>query len=469
MTMDKRTALPKNNDIIFRTVIFAAMCLLSLIGITTALTHNIFRDEYILSVNIIIITALIFLTLLSGYVFFRMEKETSAMRYFAVFLINIHLGVFFGALAFSLYQTPNHIREITILLSLAYFFIMSMFLTLWLYLKQFLKENVLTRVVTVLIGTALVFYAGTLIINFFKPFLFAINEAGVLSDSVIDYVSIATDFFCLLLLCVATLFSDLNANQKFSFLSCIFVPVLFTILYANQNVFKWSIDVWGIFILAIVLPLCMIFFKSHDELENEALRYENEQTQLRISAMISQMQPHFLYNSLAVIEALCEEDPKLAAEATNAFSTYLRENMNFADKASPIAFSEELNHIKTYVWLEKLRFPNKLHIEYDIRCTAFYVPALSVQPMVENAIKHGICKSKSGGTVILSAFETEQFYTVIVRDDGIGFDVQKAMDDSAQHLGIKNTRYRVQKMMSGTLDIKSAPDEGTTVTITIPK
>ena len=219
----------------------------------------------------------------------------------------------------------------------------------------------------------------------------------------------------------------------------------------------------------VVLPLFLIFFGLHDELENDILRHEKEQARLQLSAMISQMQPHFLYNSLAVIEALCEEDPKLAAQATNEFSNYLRENLDFADRLTPIPFSEELKHIKTYVWLEKLRFPNKVNIEYDIKCTSFSVPALSVQPMVENAIKHGICKSKTGGTVRIGSSETDLFYIVTVHDDGTGFDVRKTIDDGRQHLGIKNSRYRIREMTGGSLDIASAPGKGTTVTIMIPK
>ena len=185
--------------------------------------------------------------------------------------------------------------------------------------------------------------------------------------------------------------------------------------------------------------------------------------------MISQMQPHFLYNSLSVISALCEEDPGLAAKATNAFSDYLRENINFANKSDPISFSEELSHIKIYAWLEKLRFPNKLNIEYDIKQDAFPVPALSVQPMVENAIRHGICKTKGGGTVKICSFDTDQYYTVTVSDNGAGFDVSQAIDDGRQHLGIENTRYRIREMVGGSLDIVSAPGKGTTVTIKIPK
>ena len=237
----------------------------------------------------------------------------------------------------------------------------------------------------------------------------------------------------------------------------------------NQELLSSNIYILGVLSATVLLPLCLIFHYAHNELEEDVVRKEKEQIQLQVSAMISQMQPHFLYNSLAVISALCEEDPHLAAEATNAFSSYLRENMDFADKRNPISFSEELNHIRTYVWLEKLRFPNKLNIEYDINSTAFPVPALSVQPMVENAIKHGICKSRSGGTVRICSIETDLFYIVTVSDDGIGFDVEETVDDGRQHLGIKNTRYRIREMTGGSLTIESTPGKGTTVKIRIPK
>lgn len=89
--------------------------------------------------------------------------------------------------------------------------------------------------------------------------------------------------------------------------------------------------------------------------------------------------------------------------------------------------------------------------------------------MVENAIKHGICKSRSGGTVRIRTFETDQFYNITVSDDGAGFDVQETMNDGSQHLGIKNSQYRIREMVGGSLDIHSIPGNGTVVTIKIPK
>ena len=467
--MRRQTSLSKNKTKLFRDIPFGAMCLLTLLCIATAVKYDIFRDSYLCVMNILKILGLIFLTMLSGLLLFREGETAGPMRYFILFLLNVHFAVSFSTLATSLYLTPDHARRITALCTVCYFFTVLLFLTLWLYQKQFLEESALTKAVTVLVVLVIVAYTGALAVNLFRPVMFRITEEGTMSEDEADYISVIFDFIFLMLLSVATLFSNLNLSRKLSFISCIFVPVLFVMLSLNQYLLRANFTLWAVVIITVVLPLSLLFFNAHDRLESDAERRKKEQKQLQISAMISQMQPHFLSNSLAVIAALCEEDPKLAAEAANAFSNYLRENMVFADKSEPISFSEELNHIKTYVWLEKLRFQNKLSVEYDVNCTAFPVPALSVQPMVENAIKHGVCKSKSGGTVRICSSETERCYLVTVSDDGVGFDVPKTIDDGKRHLGIKNTSYRIREMVGGSLEIVSAPGKGTTVSITVPK
>ena len=465
----KSMTLSGNNHKAIRLVLFGTMCFLTLLCIVAVVKNDIFRDRYLCLVTVSLVLGLIFLTMLSGYLLLKTEEPVRPMRYFMLFLLNVYSATFFFALSCSFYRIPGYARQFTILCTLSYCFGMSVYLTLWLYQKQFLEKSVMTCLITVLISAAVAIYTALLILNLSRPILFRVTEQGVFSDRVTDYISVIISVFCLLLLFIAAFSSNLSRNRKFSSLCCVFLPALSGTLSLNQDVLSWSIYLWGILSLIVVLPLCLIFFYTYDELENDVLKHEKELTRLRISAMISQMQPHFLSNSLAVIAALCEEDPKLAAEATNAFSDYLRENMDFADKSNPISFSEELNHIQTYVWLEKLRFPNKLNVEYEISSTAFPVPALSVQPMVENAIKHGICKSKAGGTVRISSFESSLFYCVTVSDDGTGFDVRKTIDDSKRHLGINNTRYRIREMMGGSLEIVSTPGEGTTVTIRIPK
>ena len=323
--------------------------------------------------------------------------------------------------------------------------------------------------VTVLILIGVIIYFAAILINRFRPVIFLVTDEGLCSDAIKDHISILIDLLCLISLSAGTLFSKLSRTRKLSFICCIFYPVLFSMLSVNMDNLSRYIPLWGVLTMVFMLPVCLMLFNANDELEKDNLRYEKEQVQIQLAAMISQMQPHFLYNSLAIIEALCEEDPALAARVTGEFSEYLRENIDFANKSEPISFSEELDHIKTYVWLEKLRFSNKLNIEYDINCTSFCVPALSIQPMVENAIKHGICKKKGGGTVMIGSFETDGHYIVSVSDNGTGFDAGVPADDGRKHLGIEITRYRIRETVGGSLTVESTPGKGTKVTITIPR
>ena len=460
--MGLQGVLPKSKDRVFCCLTFGIICALTLVCIAEAFKNNIFRNGYVSLNALINFAGQIFIIGFLGYLFSKTEVITKPMRMFTLFLLNVHVSIFFSNLAFSNYGIASRVMKITVIGTLNYFFIMAVYMTLWLYQKQFLEESAVTRAVTILMAIVLMAYTGALVINLFRPILFQITPDGVLSDSVKDYISITTGFLCLVLLGIAAFFSKMSRSRKFSFLCCIFVPILFAMLSVNEDLLKQNIYIWGVVSLTVILPICLMFFSSHDALEKE-------QAHLRVSTMISQMRPHFLYNSLAVIAALCEEDPKLAAKATNAFSDYLRENMDFADRDGPIPFSEELKHIKTYVWLEKLRFPDKLSVEYDVKSTDFLLPALSVQPMVENAIKHGICKAKSGGTVRISSLETDRFYVVEISDDGTGFDQKDTFAKGGRHLGIKNTKYRVKEMVGGSLDIESSPGRGTAVTIKIPK
>lgn len=122
----------------------------------------------------------------------------------------------------------------------------------------------------------------------------------------------------------------------------------------------------------------------------------------RMSLMLSQIQPHFLYNTLNTITALCRVNPKLAEETTVKFSKFLRENMYSIENFDTHPFERELEHIKIYLDIEKIRFGDRLKIVYDIETVDFRLPVLTLQPIVENAVKHGICKNVEGGTITIT-------------------------------------------------------------------
>ncbi|MEG1947197.1 MAG: histidine kinase, partial [Lachnospiraceae bacterium] len=191
--------------------------------------------------------------------------------------------------------------------------------------------------------------------------------------------------------------------------------------------------------------------------------------QSRISIMLSQIQPHFLYNTLTAICGLCDENPKEAKKVTAEFADYLRHNLESLTQSTPVPFEDELLHTKVYLGIEKKRFEEKLNIVYDIANIDFRIPALTIQPIVENAVKHGVTRKKSGGTVTISTSEQENCYEIIITDDGVGFDVNEPLTAPDTHVGIENVRCRLWSICHGTLDIKSEVGIGTTAIIRIPK
>lgn len=213
----------------------------------------------------------------------------------------------------------------------------------------------------------------------------------------------------------------------------------------------------------------VILIGDAQERLREGERMERELAQSRISIMLSQIQPHFLYNTLSAIAYLCEKDPKQARKATEAFAGYLRGNMDSLKHRHPILFSTELKHLEVYLSLEKLRFEDELNIVYDIQATDFMLPALTVQPLVENAVKYGVGKAENGGTVTIRTREEADGYRIIVEDDGVGYNPYETQEDGRTHIGIDNVKSRLESMSNGTLDIVSKKGIGTTATIWLPK
>lgn len=215
------------------------------------------------------------------------------------------------------------------------------------------------------------------------------------------------------------------------------------------------------------LVLLLVFINIQLERELVISRQEAELAASRIDIMLSQIQPHFLYNTLTTIRQLCEADPMAAKEAIRDFSHFLRANMSSLTNKSPIPFAQELTHVKHYLNLEKQRFQERLNVVYDIRTENFAIPPLTLQPIVENAVRHGIMMREEGGTVVICTSETEFSYIVTIHDDGIGFNTEAPLSGDRSHMGIANVQNRLQTMCGGTLKIESIPGTGTTVTFTI--
>ncbi len=213
--------------------------------------------------------------------------------------------------------------------------------------------------------------------------------------------------------------------------------------------------------MAVTLSLIVIYVLFHGEITRQL-------ADSRISIMLSQIQPHFMHNMLTTIMYMCRTEPEEAEKTVGQFADYLRANMDSLTLKQCIQFETELKHVKTYWSLEEKRFGDKIRAVYDIQENSFMLPSLTIQPIVENAVKHGMRKGKQL-TVTIRTYSDVNNYYVEINDDGRGFDVNAFENDGKSHIGIKNVQQRLKMMCGGELMVNSVPDQGTDAVIKIPK
>ena len=213
--------------------------------------------------------------------------------------------------------------------------------------------------------------------------------------------------------------------------------------------------------MAVTLSLIVIYVLFHGEITRQL-------DDSRISIMLSQIQPHFMHNMLTTIMYMCRTEPEEAEKTVGQFADYLRANMDSLTLKQCIQFETELKHVKTYWSLEEKRFGDKIRAVYDIQENSFMLPSLTIQPIVENAVKHGMRKGKQL-TVTIRTYSDVNNYYVEINDDGRGFDVNAFENDGKSHIGIKNVQQRLKMMCGGELMVNSVPDQGTDAVIKIPK
>ena len=219
--------------------------------------------------------------------------------------------------------------------------------------------------------------------------------------------------------------------------------------------------------LSIAVVNCSLLYYIWMHLQFAKEHEKDLMAQQRIRIMVSQIQPHFLYNTLSTIQALCRIDPDKAAETTEKLGIYLRANLDSLNQETLVPLQKELDHTRIYGEIEKERFPD-IDIAYEIEVDDFLLPALSIQPLVENAIRHGVRGRKDGLILVKTKHEAGK-HLVIIEDNGVGFDVATLRDDDPDHIGLFNVRERISSMCHGTMEIESVIGQGTKITITIPE
>lgn len=223
----------------------------------------------------------------------------------------------------------------------------------------------------------------------------------------------------------------------------------------------------------IVFEFVMLFLHIKEK-EKAQKRIKEDNKNLQLQVLTGQIRPHFILNTLGAIRSLLPEDANRASDLLYDFSKYIRKNMEQKDYSKPIPFLEELDYIQTYLKLEKLRFDEKLKVEYNIEETGFWILPLTIQPFVENAVKHGLLEKKQGGTVSISSYKDREKIIIKIQDDGVGFDTKEFWQgfENRKSVGMRSAIIRLENEMKAECQIESSMQEecsGTCIKIILPQ
>ena len=223
---------------------------------------------------------------------------------------------------------------------------------------------------------------------------------------------------------------------------------------------------------APITALCMLEYYIYlsvvyqHEMRELIAEKELHITRQRMELLRSQIQPHFIFNSLSVIRALAKHDGKKAVGCIDSFSDYLKAHIYVLQEDDLISFNDEMTHIQAYLDLVQADTARNVEVIFDLEYTDFQIPPLSLEPLVENAIKHGI--SRKGGTVTIRTRKTEQGAVIQVQDNGSPAGGMTEQETTRLGVGLDNTRKRLKMQCGGTLDLELS-DSGATAKIIIPE
>lgn len=303
-----------------------------------------------------------------------------------------------------------------------------------------------------------------LLLSVFFHWYFVIDEQNYYRRS---YLSFLTPTFTALVLIINLdlLIRHRNALTK-RMLVCLSLCMILPAAAAVYQFFHYGVSYANIALIISLINLFVNVISEQGQMLNEEVVKMND---MKVQLLISQIGPHFIYNTLGTIKHLCRTDPKQAETMVDDLSVYLRGNLDTLTQKRCIPFEDEFNYVKAYLDVEKQRFGDRVKTVYEIQDKDFLIPSLTLQPLVENAVTHGVCAKEEGGTITIRTSLQAEDHVICIEDDGAGFDISQVKEDDEEHIGIHNVEGRLQSMCHGTMNIVSTIGKGTVITITIPK
>ncbi|MBQ1463472.1 MAG: histidine kinase [Ruminococcus sp.] len=284
-------------------------------------------------------------------------------------------------------------------------------------------------------------------------------QGGVLSPTI----------FVVLLIYVGAIFFLSISHFKCSRSKSLIVLAI-AVLAALDSIFEYTDALLGyatpvtaMCTLAYYIYLSVIY---QQEMRETIAEKELHIAQDKLIILREQIQPHFIYNSLNIIRTLVRTDTETAVESIDNFSEYLQAHFRAIQDDHMVSFKQELENVMAYLSLVQADYTRKIEVVYELSEVGFNIPPLSLEPVVENAVKHGT--GADGGTIRIASFIKDDCYIVSVTDDGTGKNNTLTEKQTKRlGVGIDNTRKRLAELCNGRLEMDKRPD-GTTVSIIIP-
>ncbi len=213
-----------------------------------------------------------------------------------------------------------------------------------------------------------------------------------------------------------------------------------------------------------ICAFSMCYFIVSDQIIHN-FHQQREIANQRASVMVLQMRPHFIYNTMMSIYYLCKQDADKAQQVTLDFTTYLRKNFTAVASEEAVPFKDELEHTKAYLAVEQAQHEDMLCVDYDTPHIDFKVPPLTLQPLVENAVKHSLDPNGEALHIYVKTRLTDSGNEIIVENNGLDY---QPSTDNEPHTALANIQQRLDMMCKGTLKITPREGGGTVVKVTIP-
>lgn len=227
-------------------------------------------------------------------------------------------------------------------------------------------------------------------------------------------------------------------------------------------------DSWGIIVVfALFLMVYANFIMKMFKKSYAAQEYEDKVKELQSTILLEQINPHFIFNSLVLIKSIYLQDRVKGDRAIDLLSKHIRANVDVKGGKLLVPIEEELKNVQCFVELANMQNNEPLSVFFNIDAYDFLVPALSIEPFIENAIKYSRIQSKEDGFIEVSTEEDKDNYIIKVSDNGVGMTKEDQQKRNSH--GIKNALQRFEFLLDAKTKVLSEPNKGTIIEIRIPK